>query len=403
MAENSSPAADTFCAESSVPDELPAIRFIGGISLEPQVDPTSGAPGTCALTLDLIGNLQSVLAPFQPFLTLLDLVASIAQCFLLMTEVITNPFKIPDLLACLPGLVEKINAILSLIPVFPQGIQAFITFVVDVIRFVGQQIDCVVGILESIQEQVEQLQLIADKINNTDDPIIVADLQTLFDCSEEEIDRQTSVALSALGPIARILCTVRAILALVPGGLEIAKALAFPSPGAGLEGAINALSLVRDALLGFVDVITAIAVPVGGILPAPGIAFECPLDDLPDEEEEEEPVPVPAIVSILTGSGASFVSIPTGSDFPILITGSNFQSGSQVFFNTAPLQDPVFVGPTGLTATIPSDVLQNAGEFQISVVNTPPGGVGPFGGLTEPGGSAETGVEVSNLFQVTVA
>ncbi len=409
MAENVAPDIETFCAESSVPDSLPTIRFIGGISLEAQVDPTSGVPGTCALTLDLIGNLQAMLAPFQPFLTLLDLVAGIAQCFLLLTEVVTNPFKIPDLLACLPGLVEKINKILSLIPVFPQGIQAFITFVVDIIRFVGQQIDCVVGILESIQEQINQLQSIADKINNTDDALIVADLQVLFDCAKEEADRQSSVAFSALGPIARILCTVRAILALTPGGLQIAKALAFPNPDTGtVQDAIDALSLVRDALLGFAGVITDIAAPFGGVLAPPEIGFKCPLDDLPDEEPEEEVVPIPTITDpggITEPGGAPIIdpSAPETDAKPIQINGTNFTATSQVFFGTAPLGGVQFSSPVVLLVTIPTDVLQNSGEFLVSVVNAPTEPQAAFAGLSAPGEAADTPVEVSNLLAFTVA
>lgn len=404
MAQNEAPAVSSFCAETSVPEELPVIRFIGGIALEPQIDPTRGTPGSCGLTLDLLGNVQSALAPFQPFLTLLDLVATLAQCFLLLTEVVSNPFKIPDLLACIPGLVSKVNALLSLIPVFPQGIQAFITFIVDVIRFVATQIDCVVSILESIQAQLDELARIAQKINSTDDTSIVDGLRELFDCGTAEAQQQIGLSLSALGPIARILCTIRALIALIPGGNEVQKQIAFPDPTGitDVTDAISALQTVRDVLLGIVDALVALTAGLG-VLPAPEPGFVCPLDSA-EEEEEPEPATTPTIDGFLDTSGFPLSSVPVapggaGAAFKIVILGSGYDENSQVFWETAqiPAANIELFDSTRLTVSIPAGLRANDGTFQISVVNAPAGGASAFSGLAEPGETADTGVEVSNL------
>jgi len=288
MAENEAPDIEEFCPETSPIDSLPAIHFIGGAILEPQVDPTKGQPGTCALTIDLVAQLQTALAPLQPFLTLLDLVAHLVQCFLLVVEVITNPLKIIDLLKCLPGLVSKINQILALIPVLPQGIVAFVTFIVDIIRFIGTQIDCVIQILESIQAEIGAINDLLRKIAEVDDDEIRAALQFQYDCQSEQIATRLSTALGVLGPVARILCTIRAILSIIPGGKAIADQLKFPDPSSieALDDAIDALKAVRDTLLGVVDVIEALAAPFGGIIPPPEIGFVCALDTAPSEDEE---------------------------------------------------------------------------------------------------------------------
>jgi hypothetical protein len=415
VAQNEAPDVDAFCIETNVPESSPAIRFIGGIALEPQVDPTKGTPSSCGLTLDMIAPLQAALAPFQPFLTLLDAVASLAQCFLLMGEVITNPFKIPDLLGCIPGLIGKINTLLQLIPIFPQGIQAFVTFIVDVLRFVATQLDCIIEILESIQALFDQLAVIANRINNTDDAEVQAGLRTLFECSEEEANSQASQALSALGPIARLLCSVRAILALLPGGAEVQKQLAIGDPSniEALDDAINGLKLVRDALFAVEDVLIGLTAGLG-VLPPLEIGFSCPLDDISDEEEEEEEIPVPSITSTKNVSGGL---IPPGTitqaadendpDFTLVIVGTNYSGNSKVFWDTAPISDVTFTDETELRVEVPAGLRINTGLFQLAVVNEASGGGGPFSGLdgSGVGGSDNSGegVEVSNQFQVEVA
>jgi hypothetical protein len=420
MAENEAPNTSEWCVETNVPDSLPVIRFVGGAQLEPQVDPKS-TPTSCSLTLDVVGNLQAALAAFQPLLTLLDTVANIAQCLLLLTEVVTNPFKIPDLLGCIPGLVQKINTLLQLVPIFPQGIQAFITFIVDVIRFIATQLDCVISILESIQEQLDELARIANAINNTDDAEYKASLQELFDCGTAEAEQQSSQSLSALGPIARILCTVRAILAIIPGGKEVQKFLTFPDPTSitFIEDAITALKFLRDALLAVEDALIALTLGLG-VLPAPGVGFVCPLDeDTGEEEEPAEDPPQPVIAAITEPDGTPLVlPVAPAPDKQVLIQGSSLTSAladpsgsNKVFFGTAPVpEDKVTqVSDLQILATFPSDFLTNSGEFQVTVNNrrADGGGTGPFEGLDGSGAGGEDsngeGVIVSAPFSFTVS
>ena len=415
MAENEAPEVSEFCRPTNVPTSLPAIHFIGGQILEPQIDPTSGTPSSCGLTIDLVGTLQAALAPFQPLFTILDTVATIAQCFLLLTEVVSNPFKIPDLLACIPGLISKINELLALVPIFPQGIVQMITFVVDVIRFIGQQIDCIVQILESIEGSFEELGRILDRIQNTDDENLVEQLQELYDCNSEEAQQQVGLAIGALGPIARILCTIRSLLALTGDeGKKIAEDyLTFPDPSnvEALSDAITVLRTVKDILLTTVDIITAIAAPFGGIFPPPEVGFTCPLDSSSDDdEEEEEVVLVPTIVEIYDSDGitplATITKTSPGSpDYPVFLDGTNYSENSKVFWGTSPIPDDnlQLSGETRIRAVLPETLLRNEGKFLISVVNEPESGASPFSGLSEtPGGEADNGVEVSEPFEVEV-
>lgn len=424
MAENQGRDIDSYCLESTIPDSLPSIRFIGGITLEPQIDPTSGTPSSCGLTIDLLGNIQAALAPFQPFLSVMDLVATLAQCTLLLGEVVTNPFKIPKFLACIPGLIGKINTVLSIIPVFPQGIQKFVTFVVDIIRFINAQIDCIIEILESVQVLFEQIGQISDAINNTDDTTIVGNLQTLLECSQEEADKQVSLSLSALGPVARILCTIRSILALIPApstpfppgasitvntpigeikvplppsGNDVQKILQFPDPSnIGLiEDAISALRLVHDALEFSLDVITILS--FGLIEAPPPVGFQCPLDDLGDDDEEVvEEILQPSITALVPAT------LPAGSpDTIVQVTGENFTASTEFFFGTSP-QDAIFNHPASLTVTLSSQILSNSGTFQVYASNQSQSAGRPFSDILAPGEEHDSsGISEAFPFEVT--
>jgi hypothetical protein len=410
LPENEAP--EITCNETEIPTSVPVIRFPGGQTLEPQIDPTSGTPSSCGLTLDVVGQLNSALAPFQPFLIVLDMVAKLAQCFLLVTEVVTNPFKIPDLLACIPTLIDKINRVLALIPIFPQGIAAFVTFFVDILRFAATQIDCVISVLQSIQDQLDELDRLRDRAVNTDDPFIVNSLEELIACSEEETARQTSLALAVLGPIARILCVVRSLIALIPGGQEIARALSFPDPSniTSISSAITLLETVRDALLAAVDA-AALLSPLGVQL-APELVFTCPLDDLPPEDEEEEEIPIPEIDSLLDGAGAPLpgpganevAQAPAAARIQIL--GTNFTASSQVFWGTSPIADDDVVArePGKIIVDVSTDVRQNLGVFLLMVVNTGADLSEPFIGIGESVGTPPENnpVEVSEPFEVEV-
>ena len=423
--ENEAPDPVEFCLE--VPNvSIPAIHFFGGLVIEPQVDPTRGSPGSCGVTLDLASKLQAALAPLQPLFTILDMLAGIVQCFLLLVDVVTNPFKIPDLLKCIPGLIEKFNSLLALIPVFPQGIVLLVTMIVDIIRFVALQIGCVVDILESIQNEVAGLSDLIRKIDETDDAVIRANLQLSFDCGLLATRENQSSALLALGPIARILCTIRAFLSIIPGGREIADKLAFTDPSKieALDSAITALKGLSKGLLDVVGLVELLATPFGGLIPAPGAGFVCALDSaftIPTPEA----LPIPTVTSLqapppTVNPNEVPLASPGDPDVDVVITGIDFIESSQVFWQTSKIAKVVFSNETTLTASIPADLRTVTGDFLLAVVNAPPStpvpadedaataaaAIGPpsFGGLSSEAGAepADTGTEVSNQHKVTV-
>lgn len=402
------PAEDFVASFPKIPDKKPAIHMYGGTILEPQFDPAKGVPSSCGFNVDLVSQLAAALSPLQPLLTILDTVAHLAQCFQLMTEVMSDPFKIPDLIACVPGLIGKINALLALVPPFPQGVVQIATFVVDVVRFTGNMIACIVDQLTSVKDMLAQIAQITEAINNCEDDAMRANLELYRDEAAKTTQESVTIGLAALGPIARVLCITRAMLAMTgDDGKKIAEKMSFPDPSniQALDDAIDALKLTRDILLTTVEIIENIAAPFGGILPAPDIAFKCPLD-VPTAPEDEV-VPVPQIESVLPATAAK-----GDPDTPIVILGTGFsKTQSQVYWNTTKLKvdtieavprtSPDEVQKFQIGATVRAQLLTNVGTFQIMVSNAPATKAKPFSGLTDPlSGFKSSASPVQNSNQV---
>lgn len=408
---NQAPAVESFCAAAE-PPSIPLIRFPGGFVLEPQVDPTRGVPGNCALVLDLTGKLQGALAPFTPFFRVLDFVAHLAQCFLLMKDAITNPFKIPDLIACLPGLLGKLNQLLALIPVFPQGIAGMLTFVVDVLRFVIAMLDCVISQLRALQAELVELARLTEILNATEDDLARTNLETMIRCGTEQVEQNAATILAALGPIARLLCTVRTLLSIVPGGSSIASAMRFPDPSqiSKLSDAIQALEALRGVLDAAASTVEGLGAPFGLPLEAPGLGFTCPLDSAAEEETTELPAtPEILLVQNLAGAVLPPTTIPRASpgdpDTRVFLSGTGYSATSQVYWNTVRVEGVQRIDPTRLLVDLPAELLTNTGNFYLMVVNTSTSTPAAFSGLSETPGVAveDSGVKMSEQYEVEVS
>ena len=405
---NTAPPIEDFCPAAELPT-FPVIRFPGGFALEPQVDPTKGVPGACSLVLDLTGKVQGALAPFMPLFQILDFVAHLANCFMLLKDCISNPFKIPDLIACLPGLLGKLNALLALIPVFPQGIIGMVTFVADIIRFAVAMLDCVIGQLNALQQEFVELGRLAETLNRTEDEAAKANLEAMLEAGTAAAETSASTILAALGPIARLLCTVRSLLSIVPGGREIAQKMAFPDPSkiTNIGTAIEALVAVRDVLNAAITLLATIGLGIAPLAP-PELSFSCALDAPADEAPAVE-LEEPEISLVLTAAGLPLppATIPQASPgdpvFRLIINATGITETTQVFWGTVQLQEITFQ-TTRLVVDVPSDLLTNTGNFYLLLVNVPSGAGAAFSGLSEdPSSPAASGVKLSDQYEVEVS
>lgn len=415
QAENVAPDPETFCAPPAPEVTIPVIRFPGGATLVPTVDISRGAPGQCGVSLPLVASLQSALAPLQPILTILDVLSTLVQFVLIIPEVIGNPLKIGKLIRLVPGLAGKLNGLLALVPPLPQGAIAFATFIADVLTFAAAQVGCVAETLRSVQDELDTVDRELAKSQTVDDPDLAAQLEQLAGCARDRAVARAQGALSVLSPIARIVCTIRAILSLVPGGTVIADQIRLPATAdvADLNGAISALEGVRDGLRGAADAVrlTGLALPA-----LDDLNFVCALDFGGDSDTAVDPnIPTIRRLYAPTVSVVDVTTIPTADDasepaITVGIEGSHFTPTSAVYFGAVRIEqskvvmDPNFNDDQHLLIEIPASLrLSDQAVFMFVANNVPdPDYIPPpFAGVGE--GSSAGGVAISEAFETEIA
>lgn len=421
MALNVPPPPSSFCVEPpKAPEGAGVIRVYGGFTLQGTGDATKGPQGACAVSQQLMGMLQGAMAPLGPIFTIMDVVSSLAQCFLLLVDVVKNPLKLPKLLGLIPGLVGKINKLLALVPPFPQGFLSIAEMVLDTLNFVLVQLECLLQILKTIDATFDELRSLTDEMAATDDSDVREALSVLVECGMKNAKEQTATALSAFGPLARIICFVRALIALVPGGAPIARKIGLPdSTAVDLDGVISVIQSAHDLVEGLVAIIAKLGEPIG--LALPETTFKCP--PLPPEEEvPAEPPPEPRVDRVIDAlSGAVVAALPNSIvapvDFaPLALVGEGFTPASRVFFETAEVLDPVLLDPSGgplpryqfvghqrMDVALPANLFSGAGVFHFVVVNVAADVDKPFSGASETAGGAPMGdTKTSNAFPFEV-
>jgi hypothetical protein len=312
--------------------------------------------------------MEAALAPLAPILLILDVVAQLISCFTLATDAISNPLKIPDLLACFPDLVTKFNQLLTLVPTFPQGIVNIAAMVYSTVGLTRYQIGCAIVAVKSIQTQLAEVNSLLARAQEVNDSRMKTNLTALAECAKQNAQRQAGNVLAALGPITRILCTVRALLVIIPGGRPIAKKLTLNLPTSldQIDSALAALEATKEILDEVLSLIEDLVNSLGlGALLHPDPVFHCPIDDLPDEEPPLPPVARPAISGVLPASG--FLPA-TPAAVTLTILGSGFNPDAVAYLGTTEIAT-TFQNPSRVTAEVPAGRFKDAATYQLTIVN----------------------------------
>ncbi|TAL42805.1 MAG: hypothetical protein EPN91_07570 [Salinibacterium sp.] len=382
MAQNVSPPISQFCADFDVPAP-PIIRLYGGAIISTQIDGTKGVPGICTDVFSVINKLEPALAAIQPLLTVLDVVAQLGFCFQLAVEAQTNPLKLIDLLKCVPDLITKLNAVLALVPPFPQGIAQIVTMCVDVISTVASIMKCLVNQLTALKTEIQQIDDMLSRAGAAPAGDMKQNLLVLAQCAQRNAQQQLAHSLGALGPIARILCVIKTMLVNTGSDAckDVARQLAFPDPSSitAVDQAIARLTETSVALSALVTVLQTILGPLGIAPPPPSPAFLCPIDQLLNSPPPPPPPPPqPAITSVDPGTGTP-TATPTilrssvgPSGVTIILNGTGFTPSSQVFFGSSKVANVTLeVTDLRLRAVLPQTLFssQPATTIQLSVLN----------------------------------
>jgi len=236
---------------SILPTEIPCIDLIAGpgeLCLE-----MPGGARLCAVSSidigdpagmvrDLMGQVNAGLAPLAPIFNLIDVILAIKECVEATGDAIAelDPTK---LFQCIPGLIEKVNAILKLLPPvsIPFMVKSLLTALIVFLEGLKQELRS--AILAAARVAAAQLR--AAELNNIR-------LQAVADCAEGSFDVQMVNFNESAKPLSRLILVLNVFLELaqlpciqIPMGPIAGATEAALLP---LCHAIDLLTIVRDAI-----------------------------------------------------------------------------------------------------------------------------------------------------------
>lgn len=209
------PNPDAFCLSITINPTEKCITYPGGGQLcvsIPDVTPVGGMH----IAQVLLDKLNTALAPAQPIFNIIDAVLAVFECIKAISTL--NPVKIIE---CIPGLAQKINALLKLIPQL------------SLPALIADALDCLAAWLTSLKNNLLRQQEYLDRIlaaelagANTD-----IELGPIIDCATADLDAILIWNGEQATPINRIIGILNSFLQLL--GLPCIPSLSAPSLDAG--------------------------------------------------------------------------------------------------------------------------------------------------------------------------
>lgn len=209
----------------------------------PSLVPVTGAE----LVQDLLGKLNTAMAPLQPIFSIIDAVIAVFDC--IKATATLNPRKI---LQCIPNLAERINKLLELVPQMsiPVMVKGFI--------------DCLILYLESLAANIQRSQAYFNRIIAAGEASANTDIELgpIIDCATGDVDQLLVFMGEQSAPINRLIGLINAFLKLL--GLPCIPSMGSPSLSDGFL-------LLIDKLIDFLQFLSNLLVIP---LPIPELAVD---------------------------------------------------------------------------------------------------------------------------------
>jgi len=188
---------------NAIPGGL-CITFPGGATLCAQADLEFG--DLSKVSRSLLAQLNTGLAPLTPFFDVLDLLKAIGDCIQAIPDALGPPPDPTGLINCVPGLVEKLNKLLQLLPALtiPSLIKDAIQALVYMLTGIRQQIAAFVA---------QQARLLAAATAATATGNF--DLQIVVDCETGNLDAQLLNLNAGMEPLNRLIGLINTLAKIV--------------------------------------------------------------------------------------------------------------------------------------------------------------------------------------------
>jgi len=239
-------ATDLICNDIPTFTAMEDICFPGGACLSHLLTTIQSVPSPTEIPLQFLSQLGPATSFIQPFMNAIDTVIALFKCLEAIVDFATS-LDPTGIFECLPQLIEKINALLSMIPQLsiPRMVIAIIRALIALLR----------GLATDLQYLVDRAVDIAEQIDRAADLNDVTKAGYLA-CAENTMNESLSETALALKAVGRIILLVNIFMGLF-GGPEI------PCFGELLDGAtvdvlqpiIGTLDALADLLEQLLDMI----------------------------------------------------------------------------------------------------------------------------------------------------
>ena len=180
------------------------------VQLPPSGDTISvSLPGGLAITdLNIMKQMQPILAPLMPLFDIIDVVVALYNCLKAIPDCFGPPPDPTALANCLPDLAEKLMKLLPLIPQLslPVTIANTVDLVIAALREVKTK-------LQNLQDQLTQIEHSVDKAKNLND----AGLNAIIACAQGNVQQEAQNVGAGLASLGKLLAIIGIFMDLIGG------------------------------------------------------------------------------------------------------------------------------------------------------------------------------------------
>jgi hypothetical protein len=198
-------------------------------------------------SLDAVMNLlaqgNSAMAPLIPIFNIIDAVIALFNCVQALPDALGPPPDPSKLSKCIPGLVEKIDQLLALLP--QRSLPLLIIGIIDCL------VDYLIGVRQQLLGLIEHLAQVASAATRAEE-LGDVNLLDLVKCAEDKVEIQLDAINDSVTPINKTIALLNVFLEML--GLPKVPDLGViitdnPEDAlAPIDGTIDLLKSIRDSV-----------------------------------------------------------------------------------------------------------------------------------------------------------
>jgi hypothetical protein len=210
------PSVADLCVEMPRSPGLLCVNLPGGATICAQTGYDLG--DLTGIAQAMIAQINTALAPLQPFFNVLDILDAIFKCVQAIPDCLGPPPNPKEIIDCIPNLAKKIAALLQLLPplCIPPLIRSIIEILITALQGIENDIKAQLAALDRILESATAAAALGN-----------VELQNAVDCAQNQLDAEFANKNASMAPLNRLIGVINFFMSLaglgcIPqlGGLE---------------------------------------------------------------------------------------------------------------------------------------------------------------------------------------